>query len=81
MDHIAHTLNKDPLVVRQVNFLERGDQLMGMEGEQTFEFDNIMPLLVEEMKISGEYEQRRAAINKYNTVRSHVSNFKYPRTR
>lgn len=69
MEHIAHTLNKDPLGVREINFIEPGDQLLPvMMGEKNFDSENLIPLLIDEMKKSGDYELRKAAIEKFNAV-------------
>jgi len=75
MDHIAHTLKKDPFEVRQVNFLKKGDTLFfaGFPPDPTkkvpMDADNLIPRMYEEMKVTGDLEARKKAIEIFNKVR------------
>jgi len=64
MDHIAHTLNKDPAEVRRINLYgptPRNITPYGMEVT-----DNIAPALIAQLKETAEYEARRAKIEATN---------------
>lgn len=66
MEHIANYLKKDPLSVREVNFLANGDPLLF--GAPIYERENMIPLMIEHMKKASEYEARKSAIENFNKV-------------
>lgn len=69
MEHISHYLKKDPLDVRRVNFLQKGDQLLPtMFGDMNYTEENQMPRLIEEIKKSGDYENRTKFVETFNKV-------------
>lgn len=53
MEHIAYTVNKDPIVVKLAN-LEPSEETM--------------PSLVKDMITCSEYEQRKKAVDEFNSV-------------
>lgn len=65
MDDVARHLQLDPLQVRRANFYgtdgTRSRTHYGMEVE-----DNIIHRIVDELEISADYQQRRAAIRAFN---------------
>ncbi len=64
MDHIAHTLNRDPLAVRQANFY--GPAPRNVTPYHMTVDDNILPDLVGHLADSAEYKARRAEIEASN---------------
>ncbi|ODN05821.1 Indole-3-acetaldehyde oxidase [Orchesella cincta] len=64
MDSIAYTLKKDPIAVRQANFISTGDPLIF--GAPTYERVNLIPEMIENMKTESDYEARLAAVEKFN---------------
>jgi xanthine dehydrogenase large subunit len=62
MDHIAHDLGVDPLVVRRANLYENGDKT---PYHMTIE-DSIIAPLIDQLAQDCDYENRRAAIAKFN---------------
>ncbi|XP_021958024.1 xanthine dehydrogenase [Folsomia candida] len=67
MEHIAFYLKKESLLVRQVNFIEKGDPFLPtFFGGGNFEEENQIPRLVEEMKKSGDYENRKKFVETFN---------------
>jgi xanthine dehydrogenase molybdopterin-binding subunit B len=53
MEHIAGSLNLDPLAVRMTN--------MDMN-------DNPLPEMIEDLKIKAQYDDRRRIVNEFNVV-------------
>ncbi|ODN05815.1 Aldehyde oxidase 4 [Orchesella cincta] len=70
MDHIANHLKKDPLEVRKANFLANGDKLLFtfLEGQPTYDRENLIPDMIENMKATADYEARLAFIETFNKV-------------
>ena len=54
MEHIAFELKMDPLDVRMKNLLQTGDTIL-FSGK-IFEEENRIPGIVDEMKISSDYD-------------------------
>jgi xanthine dehydrogenase molybdopterin-binding subunit B len=70
MEHVSHFLNKDPLEVRQLNFLQRGDELLKtMFTGGVFDSENLITKLIDEVKVSGNYDERKAFIENFNSVK------------
>jgi xanthine dehydrogenase large subunit len=72
IDHIAHTLGRDPLAVRHINLYDRpgGDRVMtpyGMEVE-----DNILHDLIPALEEQSGYHARRAEIAAFNAGSRHL---------
>lgn len=61
MDHIAYELNKDPIQVRLANVESSNDT---------------MPQIVKEMKSISEYEERKKAVEDFNSV-SYFSDYAF----
>ena len=68
MDHIAHTLKKDPIEVRRANFIEEGDEIIVPAPAPIFEGPNLIPELLTEMETSANLTARRAAVAEFNRV-------------
>lgn len=66
MEHIAYVLKKDPLAVRMANALKDGSALVAKH--KAFSGQNLIPRMVEEVKQSGNMEERRKFINDFNAV-------------
>jgi len=66
MEHIAHTVGKDPLDVRMLNFMKEGDQII-VHGKG-LESDNICLRMIHEIKVSGDYERRKKSVEAFNQV-------------
>jgi len=67
IEHIAHVLKKDPTEIRLNNLIKDGDSLMAEPGA-TFEGENPIPKMIEEMKVSGDYIERKMFVDNYNKV-------------
>lgn len=67
MEHIAFSLKLDPLQVRQVNFIQRNDEIFGIPG-LTFQGENPMPDMIQNLKMVAEYEERKSFIDEFNRV-------------
>ncbi|CAG7825616.1 unnamed protein product [Allacma fusca] len=67
MDHIAFTLKKDPLVVRQANFIKKDDLLYGYIGKK-FTGVNLIPAMIDEMNDSAELDSRKEFIGNFNKM-------------
>ncbi|CAL8110870.1 unnamed protein product [Orchesella dallaii] len=65
MEHIAYTLKKDPLEVRQVNFMKKGDPFVGVPGAK-LPLDNLLPGMIAELKVNGEYDSRKQFVEVFN---------------
>jgi len=68
MEHIAFTLKKDPLEVRQVNFIRKGDPFIGVPGAK-LPLDNLLPGMIAELKVNGDYDSRKKFVEVFNQVR------------
>jgi xanthine dehydrogenase large subunit len=78
MDHIAHTLGRDPLEVRRANFYASGGSISGQKkkaheatGRRTTPYgmeveDFILHEMVEQLAESAEYRARRREIAEWN---------------
>lgn len=79
MEHIADTLKKDPLEVREANYLKPGDDLIPAHGVQEagskFEGENLAPVLVDEIKKNANYEARKKEVEDFNKVCVRVIKF------
>lgn len=67
MEHIAHVVGKDPLQVRQTNFIQKGDPLFGIPGAKLMT-DNPLHKMITELKNSSDYSSRRKLVDSYNKV-------------
>jgi xanthine dehydrogenase molybdopterin-binding subunit B len=67
MEHIAFYLDKDPLEVKMVNLIKTGDPIYSVPGF-TFDGTNFIPRMVDEIKKSGDYEDRKKFIENFNQV-------------
>jgi xanthine dehydrogenase molybdopterin-binding subunit B len=73
MEHISHTLNKDPLEVRVANFMKKGDpffigEVFNPAKLVPLEVENLMPPMIHELKETGDYENRKQFVEKFNKV-------------
>lgn len=69
MEHIAHYLKKDSMEVREANYLETGDEILfSFQGDATYDRENLIPGIIENMKKTDDYDARKAAIEKFNKV-------------
>lgn len=66
LDHVAHTVGRDPLAVRRANFYGAGgpDTLTTPYGMPVSDF--ILPALMDQLETSSDYAARRAAIADWN---------------
>ncbi|HTQ70029.1 MAG TPA: xanthine dehydrogenase molybdopterin binding subunit [Acidocella sp.] len=63
MDHVAHELGLDPLLVRQRNFYGPGRDVTPYAMQVT---DNVAPEIVAELVETSDYAKRRAAVAQWN---------------
>jgi len=71
MEHIAFELKMDPLDVRMKNLLQTGDTIL-FSGK-IFEEENRVPGIVDEMKISADYEDWKKFITNFNIVSYYIA--------
>ena len=64
MDDIARAVGKDPLEVRKLNLYGQEDRNVTHYG-QTVEH-NILPMMIDKLEADCKYQERRAAITKFN---------------
>jgi xanthine dehydrogenase/oxidase len=62
MQHVAETLGRDPLQIRQLNFFKRDDSNVNGHKLAYLDIENI----VNEVKVSSEYEKRKSEIDAFN---------------
>lgn len=67
MEHIAFAVKKDPLEVRQVNFIRKGDPFIGVPGAK-LDTENFIPSMLKELMESSEYIQRKQSVESFNKV-------------
>jgi len=67
MEHIASFLKLDPLQVRMNNFIKTGDEIFGIPG-LTFQGENPLPQMIQELKASADYDDRVNFIDRFNEV-------------
>lgn len=67
MEHIAWTVKKDPLEVRQVNFIKKGDPFIGVPGS-TLPLENLIPRMLTEMFETSDYINRKKFVENFNQV-------------
>ncbi|CAL8110869.1 unnamed protein product [Orchesella dallaii] len=65
MEHIAFVVKKDPLEVRQANFIQKGDSLVGIPGAK-LTTTNPLDGMVAELKKSSDYESRKELAESFN---------------
>jgi len=65
MDHIAARLNIDPIELRLKNFLKEGDKLVT---GKVFEQQNPLPTMIEKIKKSSNYDERKKNVEEFNNV-------------
>jgi len=75
MEHIAAHLKKDPLEVRINNLLKPGDPMLrkyplthpkSKIKEKIFEGENTLVKMIADIKISGQYEDRKKSVTDFN---------------
>jgi len=65
MDHLAARLDIDPTELRMKNFLKEGDKLVtGI----VFEQQNPLPMMVEKIKKSSNFDERKKNVEEFNNV-------------
>ncbi len=72
MEHIAHTLKKDPLQVRMTNLIKDGDPLLGVPGEK-FKGENPISQMIQDLKTSSDFDARKTFIENFNKVLTQFS--------
>lgn len=65
MEHIAYTVKKDPLEVRQVNFMKKGDPLIGVPGAK-LPTENFIPKMLKEILESSDFQRRKQFVETFN---------------
>ncbi|ODN04993.1 Xanthine dehydrogenase [Orchesella cincta] len=65
MEHVAFEVKKDPLEVRRVNFIQKGDSLVGVPGGK-LTTGNPLPGMLAELKKSSDYESRKELVESFN---------------
>lgn len=65
MEHIAHTVKRDSLEVRRVNFIKMGDPLIGVPGAK-LPTDNLIPKMLKEIMESADYQRRKQYVETFN---------------
>ncbi|CAL8110873.1 unnamed protein product [Orchesella dallaii] len=68
MEHIAYTVQKDPLEVRQLNLIHKGDPFIGVPGAK-LPLDNFLPGMIIDLKTNADLDARRKYVNVFNEVR------------
>ena len=66
IDEIARNLGRDALAVRRLNFYGRDSNNVTPYGQVVV--DNIIGALVDELEASSDYQQRRAAVARFNAT-------------
>ena len=69
MDRIAWYLKKDPMEVRIVNFLQKGD--IEFPTQKVIAEENLLPGMMKEMAVSADIPERENFIEKFNSVSAH----------
>ncbi|ODM92327.1 Abscisic-aldehyde oxidase [Orchesella cincta] len=67
MEHVAWKLKMDPLEVRIANFIQPGDPLIAVPGAK-FEGENPLPKIIEDLKASADYDDRKKFVDTFNQV-------------
>ena len=70
MERLAFELNMDPVEFRMLNLLKKGDRLVKSYGP-TLAKENPLPKMIQELKDSSNYLQRRTDIEAFNKVEKH----------
>ncbi|CAL8110877.1 unnamed protein product [Orchesella dallaii] len=65
MEHIAFILKKDPLEIRQVNFIRKGDPFIGVPGAK-LPLDNLLPKMIKELMETSNYLSRKKYVENFN---------------
>ncbi|CAL8110876.1 unnamed protein product [Orchesella dallaii] len=65
MEHIAYTVEKDPLEVRQINFIQKGDPFIGVPGAKLLQ-DNLLPRMISELQNSADLNARMNYVKMFN---------------
>ena len=70
MEHIAHTLKKDPLEVRKVNLIQENDQIIFKdEPSPVFRGPNMIPAMLSQLEDSAEVSRRKRTVDEFNRVK------------
>ena len=67
MERLAYELNMDPLEFRTLNFLKKGDRLVKGFVPRMVK-DNPLPNMIEMLKQSSNYLERKVAVEDFNKV-------------
>ena len=70
MERLAFELNMDPVEFRMLNLIKKGDRLVKSYGP-TLAKENPLPKMIQELKDSSNYLQRRTDIAAFNKVEKH----------
>ena len=74
MERLAYELNVDPAEFRMRNILKKGDRLVKSYG-LTLAEDNPLPKMINELKQSSNYLERKNNVDEFNKV---CAFFNYP---
>ena len=74
MERLAYELNVDPAEFRMKNILKKGDRLVKSYG-LTLAEDNPLPKMINELKQSSNYLERKNSVDEFNKV---CTFFNYP---
>ena len=74
MERLAYELNVDPAEFRMKNILKKGDRLVKSYG-LTLAEDNPLPKMINELKQSSNYLERKKSVGEFNKV---CTFFNYP---
>ena len=69
MERLAHELNMDPLEFRMNNLLKKGDRLVKSFSPRLLK-DNPLPQMIEKLKQSSKYVERKKLVDEFNKVYS-----------
>ena len=70
MERLAFELNMDPVEFRMLNLLKKGDRLVKSYGP-TLAKESPLPKMIQKLKDSSNYLQRRTEIAAFNKVEIH----------
>ena len=69
MEQLAFELNMDPYEFRAANFLKKGDRLVKGFSPKMIK-DNPLPGMIETLKQSSRYLERKVEVDEFNKVSS-----------
>ena len=74
MERLAFELNMDPYEFRAINFLKKGDRLVKGFSPKLIK-ENPLPGMVETLKQSSRYLERKVEVDEFNKVGSKTLTF------